>query len=297
MRACRMRSRPSRSCVPGATRRRATIMASDRGWAGTADAHSAAASGNDPQASPTRWDQPAGINAPPRRERSPRQHRPVDAAGAPHAGGDDRAPEPETRRLRRAAGRAAAPTAPHRPSRARRSRPCPRDDRLLAPRARRPRARARGRAPRLGDAQPTGDARVDVGAARRHPAVLLEHRQQHRETRRTPCPPPTDAAAGSRAPPTPGPPRASDARPRAPPPPPTRARRRRRSRRNRADASGTSARPWLGHLEQAELVGAPEAVLRARAACAASGRGRRRTRARCRRRARAPAARRGCPPS
>ena len=35
MRAWRMRSRPSRSGVPGATSRRATIMASDRGGAGT----------------------------------------------------------------------------------------------------------------------------------------------------------------------------------------------------------------------------------------------------------------------
>ena len=73
--------------------------------------------------------------------------------------------EPEARGFVEAAFELRRPNAPRRPGRARR-RDRARDDRPSDAALRRPRARARGRAPRLGDAQAAGDARVHVGARR-----------------------------------------------------------------------------------------------------------------------------------
>ena len=149
--------------------------------------------------------------------------------------------------------------------------------------------------PRLGDAEPAGDARVHLGLRRADASVLVEHRQHHREARRI------------------------DARRR-----PSRRQavghdqrlnlheqRARALEHHRHRGTGHAGTPVeeearrrvghvveavVGHLEQPELVTCSRTGASARGACAARARDRRRTRGRCRRRARARAARRACLP-
>ena len=110
MRAWRMRSRPSRSCVPGATSRRATIMASDRGGAGTMGSTSRCSRGaaRGDQDTPGRAEasirriSPAGINASStawRTSVTSTRSRPAECGTPCGPFGDHRAREPEARRL------------------------------------------------------------------------------------------------------------------------------------------------------------------------------------------------------
>ena len=160
MRAWRMRSRPSRSCVPGATRRRAYIIASVRDCAGTRRTLPEAARANASETSCT------GMTRKP---------------GRGLADGGASACETKARRfvepvveLRHRAQLAAQPDLTHRDH--------ARDDGLLPSRAS-DREGERKVGAGLGDAQPSGDARVHLGLPRAHTTVLIEHCQHHREAR------------------------------------------------------------------------------------------------------------------
>ena len=254
--------------------RRATIIASDRGGAGTARLVLSIASrswrrGNLPQGAPT-----AHARATPardqRRHRAPRAPRrslgeiadrhDVDSRCGGRVRRHERAREAEARGLgqapidlRHRAHLATEAELPDRDGVAARS---------AVPGARSPpRARPRGRcrSRRSATRRRCSRRRRRRRAARR--CAGRAPRGAGRGDRRRARAPTAAVARALRARRGPAPRRASGARPSSTAATTEPGTSSRRSTRKRADASGTSARPTRGHLEQPELVGAPEPVL------------------------------------
>ena len=260
MRAWMMRSMPSRSGEPGATRRRAARSASDRGGAGML-AFSQGPPGVRTARSRVRsryrgWCGGSRCSLR-RRPGRARRRTPPPSASASVADGDDcGSPGPSAstagpiaRREAEARGLGEAPLglrdltdltaepdlAERRPSRraAGAGRDCAGD-----------RERDREVDARLGDAHAAGDAGVHVGAADRDAGPLLEHREEQREARRRRARTRRGAAPASpRTRPVPAPRRATAGCPRATGATTEPGTSGRRSARNSADASGTSASP------------------------------------------------------
>ena len=279
---------PSRSRVPGAASRSAASSGSERGAdghsSGFLDPRAGGRSGyfDQPYRSPGGRVRRRSAGRPPvrvltgvdeRRAAAPRRASPTRTQRrCPRPSGvDDRARSRARSRAappRRAGAPTWAPGAPRRRGRPRRSRPVAAAGASVDARAG-DRERDREVGAGLGDAHAAGDARVDVVAGeRRRRARCCEHgeRAARAGRRRTPARRGAASAPASattsactstssgRAPSS----TAATTEPGAPA---------RRSARNSALGSGTPDEPVAGHLEEPELVGRTEAVLRARAAC------------------------------